>query len=122
MGSKVIAAPRTREIRASARQSTSVTAAVESLAPPSRKSVKHKAKALVLSRVAPGPHALVSVLTSKRQCRLCTIFDLDVTNAEYTGYRESEARLGIDRAGARVGSEADIATLLKLALAALTET
>jgi hypothetical protein len=37
------------------------------------------------------------------------------------GYRESEARLGIERAAAHEGQSADIATLLKQALAALTE-
>jgi len=37
------------------------------------------------------------------------------------GYRESEARLGVERAAAHVGASADAATLLKQALSALTE-
>jgi hypothetical protein len=37
------------------------------------------------------------------------------------GYRESEARLGIERAITHVGASADVATLLKQALAALLE-
>ena len=37
------------------------------------------------------------------------------------GYRESEARLGIERAAARVGASADVATLVKQALLELTE-
>jgi hypothetical protein len=37
------------------------------------------------------------------------------------GYRESEARLGIERAAAHMGASADAATLLKQALSALTE-
>jgi hypothetical protein len=37
------------------------------------------------------------------------------------GYRESEARVGIERAAAHVGPSADVATLLRQALAALTE-
>jgi hypothetical protein len=37
------------------------------------------------------------------------------------GYRESEARLGIERAAPHVGASADVTTLLKQALSVLTE-